>query len=156
MTAPAWFNNKVKLNEGDVSLFQYIKLVRLSDHEEYMILEDNTGVRHLVPYKYYLNYGFEPGMELTCKVDRINCTGRVFLEPAHPIYTEGASYEFRIISVEDHIQMNSDKITVTIADVFNNSIRCEMHPGTSDFIADEKIILKVKGFKKGKPVLIAE
>lgn len=73
--------------------------LNLPDNTTNLVLTDIKGVMHLLPYALYASYGLEPGQIIRCKVDKINCTGKVFLEPAHPRYTEGETYLFRRVSV---------------------------------------------------------
>jgi len=45
---------------------------------------------------FYQNYGIKPGNLLHCRIDKINCSGRVFLEPEHPFYQVGKQYVFKV------------------------------------------------------------
>ena len=154
MTSPAWYNEEKKLKEGDVLSFSYIRLIQLSDGEDYMVFEDPFGIRHMVPYSYYRKYPVQPGMEIVCRVDRINCTGRVFLEPEHPFYTSGKNAAFSVISVEN-ISAARDIVRITVIDIFGNEIFTEINkPSATEIKAGEMIEFRVETVLKGKPVLI--
>ena len=154
MTAPAWYNNGKKLGEGDVLSFAYRKLIKLSDGEEYMVFEDPFSIRHMIPYVYYKDYCLEPGIDVVCRVDRINCTGRVFLEPEHPVYIPGNIEKFSISSVFYDESAECDFIRITVYDVFGNEIGCEISRNNTDNMKPGDIVeLKIAGLKKGKPIL---
>lgn len=89
-----------KLEQGKWYKFILQKLVTLGDGNTYMVLEDPFSIRHFIEYLPYQVYNLSLNEEINCLVEKINCTGRVILEPKHPIYKIGEVYEFPIISVE--------------------------------------------------------
>ena len=97
MQNPGYNSGSIIFSEGEWFPFRIHKLVQLKDDAWYYILQDGNGLKHFMPAEYYKTYGLKPGDEISCKIDRINCTGRIFLEPRHPIYKEGESYYFDII-----------------------------------------------------------
>jgi len=157
MTAPAWYNDGKKLFEGETYAFDFIKLVPLSDHMNYMLMEDPYGIRHLVPYEFYLRYNLQPGDVVHCRVDKINCTGRVYLEPAHPQYQTGSVERFSYVGISQEKQKDGDKDTeysvLVVADIFGNEIRVDMPAGYSVEPVNGSVLCKIEGFKKGKPLL---
>lgn len=144
MSSPGYYKQGKKLEEGATYIFKYIKLVTLSDDQEYMILEDQYNIRHTVPYNYYINYKLTIGTEVECKVDKINCTGRVFLEPKHPLYREGEVYNFttNIVNIE-----NTNR--TAIVDCFNNiidvNINDKLFPGKIFEQVEARIIKITRG-----------
>lgn len=119
-----------------------------------MVMEDPFGIRHMVPFVYYKNYHIEPGMEVVCRVDHVNCTGRIFLEPEHPFYIPGETGQFHVRSVALNENNESDLIGITVSDVFGNEIRCEIDLWNNGNIKPgDTIELRIQGVKKGRPIL---
>jgi hypothetical protein len=152
MTAPGWYNEGKKLEEGKVYRFRFVKTTLLSDGQDYMVFEDPYAIRHLIPFDFYRPYGLQPDSEVRCLVDRINCTGRVFLEPQHPHYTVGEVYYFRIVETRP---ASGEELTdrLVVSDVFGNKIVVTV-PDT-DFIDKSSSELKceVVKIRKGVPEL---
>ncbi|MDF1550341.1 MAG: hypothetical protein P1P88_21125 [Bacteroidales bacterium] len=94
------YKEKRKLEVGKVFDFRVIKSLQLPDNESYYVLLDPFGERHLLPAKYYNDYGLTVGEIISCHVDKVNCQGRIFLEPLHPQYAIGKIYEFTLLSIE--------------------------------------------------------
>lgn len=154
MTAPGWYNEGKKLNEGEVYAFTFEKLITLSDEEEYMVMEDPFGIRHLVTYKYYKKYGLNPGTVVNCLVDKINCTGRVFLEPEHPVYKTGTKAFFRFPDSRNFIYQNNSP-ELLVSDIFGNEIIVEFPEVIGICNLTDGLYCLVEGFKKGLPLLKA-
>ena len=102
MHYPAYNSGNIILSEGNWYLFRIYNLLQLQDSAWYYVLQDLNGLKHFMPADYYTNYGFKIGDEITCKVDRINCTGRIFLEPKHPRYIEGETSETSYLRTLPH------------------------------------------------------
>lgn len=86
-----------RLTKGAVYPFRILKTVSLGPEDDYFVLEDPNGYKILLNKPYFEGYGFEPGQKIDCKVDKVNCNGKVFLEPIHPFYREGESYFFDFV-----------------------------------------------------------
>ena len=142
-------DNELKLIEGNSYIVKVLKLVTLQDSENYFIVEDPFNLRHFIPAKPYEKYGIRIGSEINCYVDHINCTGRVFLEPDHPVYRIGEKYSFRISGI---VPSQDKDITIKTSDCFGNDIEIIV-PETA-FLQNEKaIICAVKRIKRGIPEL---
>ncbi len=85
-----------KLTQGKVYPFKILKIVSLGPDDDWFVLLDPYGYKILLPKVYYADYGFQIGSQISCRVDKVNCNGRVFLEPEHPHYREGEAYDFNI------------------------------------------------------------
>jgi len=96
MQNPGYNSGNISFTEGEWFPFRIHNLVQLQDDSWYYVLQDGNGLKHFMPAEFYENYGLKAGDEISCKIDRINCTGRIFLEPKHPYYKEGESYYFDI------------------------------------------------------------
>jgi hypothetical protein len=153
MTSPGYYNTGKHLEEGKNYQFQVIGLVTLQDERAYFILEDPFKIRHLLPSRLYSCYEIKAGQSITCKVDKINCTGRVYLEPNHPHYLEGNTYDFKVISVSKN--PHSEKLSILLNDMYNNEISADC---PKDFIVGNKdlnrISCKIVRIRKGKPTVI--
>jgi len=86
------------LKEKHSYKFLLIKTIEINGEELY-VLEDPFGKRHTLPTIYYTHYQLNVPSEVVCKIDKINCTGRIFLEPEHPFYKIGGIYQFKIIEI---------------------------------------------------------
>ncbi len=86
------------MKPGDRDDFILKAIQPFPDGNIYMVLEDVNGLRLIQDYKPYVAYGLKPGAKISCKVDKINCNGKIFLEPQHPWFEEGQNYELPIAS----------------------------------------------------------
>lgn len=124
-------------------------------NKRYYILEDKYGSKHLLPMKPYRFFDFDMGKTIQCFIDKIDHEGFLILEPLHPIYDVGKSYEFIIKEIENHsIYHNTNETVITVYDYFDNE--CNIFIENFDYAMFENlknINLKVIGLKKGKPVL---
>jgi hypothetical protein len=96
------------LIEGMEYSFRVEKLISLPD-ADYFILMDEWGNKYLLPEVYYKNYQIKPGKNILCSVNKINCNGKIFLEPRHPIYTIGMIDSFEIYAIEQRIKHKSNE-----------------------------------------------
>jgi hypothetical protein len=148
MTHPIVNAGKIKIKEGSVLLFKVLNIVTLQDSREYYILEDQNGVKHFIDAEMYANYGIEVSKKIECKVVKINCTGRIILEPTHPIYSEGQSYFFCLVSKEE----KGRGVKLHIEDIFRNKI--EMDVPSGKLLSSNQgnfIKCRVKRLRKGVP-----
>ncbi|NOX47289.1 MAG: hypothetical protein GXO89_09970 [Chlorobi bacterium] len=90
----------MKLQEGKNYLFRLEGLVELPDGQLFHRLSDPNNVKHLLPAEPYGKYGLESKDEIICHVDKINCSGKIFLEPEHPMYKVGEKYPFEVVGFE--------------------------------------------------------
>jgi hypothetical protein len=100
MTIPIRPEGAIKLQEGLTFNFLLRSVVTLQDQKQYLILEDPDGIKHFLDEEPYKHYHLKAGTTIRCRVEKINCTGRVFLEPEHPLYHVGSVYRFRIMKYD--------------------------------------------------------
>jgi hypothetical protein len=142
----------MKFTEGEEYEFTVLKRVDLPEEGEFYLLRHNSGRRLMLSVSTYRNYSIEPDQTIRCRVDKVNCTGKVYLEPKHPNYVEGNEYEFNIIEIKNNPD-NANETWVIVLDCFENQIKvlwpndCQLPTGTSISLIVEKI-------KKGIPILI--
>lgn len=92
-----------KLIPGEYHNFRVQKIQVLPDGKEYFILVDKYGDKHLLPARYYKGYPIVINSLYICHIDKINCQGRIFLEPVHPYYQIGNVYEFKYDKLLIHV-----------------------------------------------------
>lgn len=137
----------VRLEEGRKYLFTPVKVIELPGGEQNLMLSGPDNKKYLLPLKYYENYALTTKSVITCKIDKINCSGKVFLEPEHPVYREGENYDFKVISAKEQ-QDGPERIFVT--DIFGNELL--VPPGLALHCNEhtEILNLKIERISKGK------
>ena len=147
MQYPGYNSGKIILVEGDYFPFSILNLIQLQDNEWYYILKDINGLKHFMPAESYNNYGFKPGEEIFCKIEKINCTGRIFLEPEHPFYKVGDIYYFDVIKYPNP----DDENVLIVKEISGNLIKVPVNSTKKvDISEGKKVRCSVKSIKKGK------
>ena len=150
MQYPGYNSGNVILKKGEWCPFTVYNIVQLQDAEWYYILLDSNGLKHFLQAEYYSNHGINIGDKILCKIEKINCTGRIFLEPKHPYYNEGENYTF---SVLEFLNSGAEKLFI-VRDSYGNSIEVPVCNDKSVKVKSEKLVnCIVKTIKKGIPVL---
>ena len=150
MHYPGYDTGKIILSEGAYFPFRIHNLLQLQDDAWYFVLQDVNGLKHFMPAEFYENYGFKPGDEIICKIDRINCTGRIFLEPRHPFYSEGETYLFETAANPDSMNVAA----LIVKDCTGNSIEIvKSRINKSEVMEENQVRCRVKSIKKGKLIL---
>lgn len=108
------YKEKRTLQIGTNYDFFVIKTIQLPDNELYHILSDPFGERHLLPAKYYIDYNLTVGEIISCHVDKVNCQGRIFIEPKHPQYRIGELYEFKLLKIETAINKKGNLVSTCV------------------------------------------
>ncbi len=139
------------LIEGHYYPFIYVKCVSLEDNNLYMILEDQYGIRHFVEHEHYKNFGITLNSEVNCLVAKINCTGRMYLEPEHPVYKIGEEYFFDIASSIK----TEEGVFFSVYDCFGNLISIRTEAPLLE-ISQHQIFARVDSIKNGLPELSIE
>lgn len=86
------------LHEGEYLSFKVIRIISIND-ESFYVVESPYKTRHMLDAEKYKNYNLFPDSNITCRVDKINCSGKIFLEPLNPYYKEYQEYDFVITSI---------------------------------------------------------
>ena len=89
-----------KFSEGGWLTFKVLKLMQIPGEEWYYLVQSPQGNRLLMPSRFYHGYQIRIGEPLECRIDKINCSGKIFLEPAHPYFKPGELYSFEAVSRE--------------------------------------------------------
>lgn len=141
-------NNK----EGQILKFLLKKHLEFSETEKYFVLEDQSGRKQLLNSKFYERYNFKIGQYINCRVDHINCSGKIFLEPEHPHYKEDDIYNFTIEKIEHTKNISGeDNLLINFIDVLGNTAFCIIEDDSSDnYTVGQSISCKLERIKKGK------
>lgn len=131
--------------EGEWYNFKIIKQIDIPDKGNQLVLQHSSGRKILLKADNYVKYDLTIGSSIDCRVDKINCTGQIFMEPKHPYYSIGDVYTFKILAINDKDNL------IEVGDVLGNKIEVF----SNNFIdsAINEISLKVINIKKGKPQL---
>jgi len=77
------------------------KLVLPGTDEVNFILLGPDQKKHLLPEQDYILYNLKVGQSISCTIDKINCSGKIFLEPDHPYYKIGERYDFLVLRISE-------------------------------------------------------
>jgi hypothetical protein len=123
--------SKGKFTEGQVYEFVYIKNVILD--EEFLVFEDKDKERYLLPLQNYKDYNLELHKTVKCLISRVDCKGKISIEPEHPYYKIGETYDFKFVQmlVTEDAEFNPvmDKTyikkdyEIIVEDIFGNTQR---------------------------------
>ncbi|MFO7723745.1 MAG: hypothetical protein R6V49_11045 [Bacteroidales bacterium] len=142
---------KVDLKEKSTYRFRVIRLITLPDDTKCWVLTHDGEDRYLLPAAHYVDYGIAEGMALRCRVDKINCTGRIFLEPEHPHYLEGEQYTFTFLGGE----LQRDRLGNALRNLIfrgnhGETLECITMMDTIPFREGDFVEVRVNRIKKGK------
>lgn len=145
---------KLKLKEGFMYPFVIYGKVDLPDGNEYFVLKDPNDVKHLLLTRYYKNFNFQLGQTIECRVDKINCNGKIYLEPQHPYYELGKIYEFPFQSIEDY-KDNLGKVHqfAIFTDIFQNEIKIPLDTLPEKVKPGMPVRFSISRIKKGRVYL---
>ena len=142
--------DKILLEEGQWYSFKVLNHIQLQDELWYYILQDINELKHFIRADCYKDYNFKIGIHIRCKIDRINCTGRIYLEPEHPFYKEGKAYEFDVIPE----LCKPENEALIVKDIFGNSLKvCNNKNEYRERCNKNKVCCLVRCIRKGLPVL---
>jgi len=137
----------MKYSEGQNIKVTLLKEIGFNDAEKFYLFKTADGDRFLLEKDTYKNYGFESGKEICARIDRINCSGKIFIEPEHPVYKDNQAYLFervKVISISDH------EADMLVNDCFDNIIPVKTSISKKD---ETKPVLTVSFCRKGIPLL---
>lgn len=141
------------LQAREIAPFIIRSIALMPDQNTYFVLEGTDGFRNLLPYSPYQNYGFEIGQEILCQVVKVNCNGKLFLEPRNPHYAKDEYFPFMVlknIDCKDCPGIQFHVIRDRLGNEYNIATRGTVAKGT------DTIICKVKQINKGKLILEPE
>jgi hypothetical protein len=137
-----------RLSEGHIYKFRVIGVVTGPDDKDYFKLKDPNGVRHLLSKELYHNYPFEENQDIQCRIDRINCSGKIYIEPLHPFYEYNRCYMFPVIRFDEVLNTSAETEThAVLLDKLGSEINIpieDLPPGTrvGDFVKARVVRIK--------------
>jgi len=143
--------NQYKYKEGETHLFIIDGFTEIPGTEEsFYILKNKLGGKHLLKSIHYKHYNLKVDQKINCKIDKINCSGKIYLEPVNPIYKEGEIYNFDFIKVIDHINSVGEKEKAAIVkDQFGINVICSLPKDCTLSGNIKKLQCQVLRIKKG-------
>lgn len=146
------YKKKLLLEQGNYYNFKFNKIIISPDMINYYIVTDKFDNKHLIPVKDYTDYNLIIGNSYLCKVDKINCLGRIFIEPPHPIYKENEEYLFKFSktikikhksgTIYSYYKFLGNNKYDAFLDADNNTLNNNLKLGLNSF--------KIKSISKGK------
>jgi len=144
--------NQYKFTEGEKHRFTITGFTEIPGTDEsYYILKNPFGGKHLLKANPYKHYHLKTGQTINCKIDKINCSGKIFLEPENPKYKEGEVYAFDLVKIIDHINSVGKKEKAAIVkDILGLENTCSLPENYMVDKKNKKIKCKVLRIKKGQ------
>jgi hypothetical protein len=128
-----------------------LKLLVIENDQQYFVCADENGLKHLIPEVYYRHYRIKPGDKIRCRLDRINCLGRFFFEPDHPLYEQFKTYEFTLKGFKKTGHCNPGNYTALVEDIFGDEWETKPFLSSSVLPNDLKsVFCHVKALKKAR------
>ncbi len=141
--------------EGSEFNFTVEKKITLPDGEYFIILAEYNQ-KYLLPVKFYDEYNIKTGDNIICKIDKINCNGKVFLEPRHPVYKVGDRDVFTLLEKETReTHKTKDKFVVikAISDKTKHAIVLDEF-NKINTSQGSRFLCEIMKIKKGEVILI--
>jgi hypothetical protein len=126
------------------------KILLPPDDEEYLVLQSYFGSKHLLKYNEYQDYGLVKNIGVNCRIDKISCSGRIYLEPEHKDYKEGNIYGFKMLGFEEIL--NSEEKAerfLRLEDLNGHTAFVNIGEHTPRDFSDQ-VFCRVDRIKKGK------
>lgn len=141
--------NIIRLKEGKTYPFRITGITELPDGTEHFVLSDPNRVKHLLERKWYTHYNFDIGQLVTCRIDKINCSGKIYIEPLHPYYALGKEYDFAVRRIPESGK-NENRRLVVFEDIFGNEILLSLVLFSGQIQPGQAVRLKVTRIRNGK------
>jgi hypothetical protein len=144
----------MELEVGNEFLFSVEKKIKLPDGEYFILLAD-FNQKYLLPTEFYFEFNIKVGDKIKCRIDKLNCNGKVFLEPKHPIYDVGDKDVFTFLEIESRLtRKTKDKYLVrkAIGDKTKRAITLIENENNSPS-QNEKWFCEINKIKKGELIL---
>ena len=130
-------NSSNILVEGKSYNFKVLKIITLYDGNDYFVIEAINNNKYLLNCSLYKNYDININDIIECRVDKINCSGRTFLEPKHPYLFEEKVFEFEILRIEELLGDDKKEQSLIIQDNKNKQYNAVL-----DYIVNPKELSK--------------
>ena len=141
----------MKLEEGKTYLFRALKTIELPGGSSNMVLAGPDGKKYLLPLEYYRAYNLKVPGEIHCRIDKINCSGKVFLEPLHPFYREGECYDFEIGFISEYSdEAGIVRSIIHATDILGNPVSIPAEFFSAEPRSGERVHLRIDRISKGR------
>ncbi len=117
---------ELRYSEGQSYAFRISKIIRIPDSgEKHLVLIGPDQKKFLLKACYFDHYELKIGDTINCSVDKINCSGQIFLEPEHPHYRIGQHYDFLLMRIKKETNIwCSQSYTAWVRDVHHLEWPC--------------------------------
>jgi len=141
-----------KIQEGKQYTFEVTGITDSPDRGSCWVLKDPFGYKHLITKAVYEDYRIVPGTSIQCSVDKINCDGKVFIEPEHFYYKPGDIYSFDFLHFVNQVNEYGDKdLLALVNDQFGNKTHVLLKLGSISVLnPPSKIECRLERIKKGR------
>jgi len=139
----------MKLHEGDTFTFKVFAKRNFEPNptSAFFILEGPNGGKFLLPCEPYHAYGIEIGQKIRCRIDKISCSGKIYIEPENPVYMVGKTYLFSVLKIQRNILQNAEVAVVAfVLDKIGNTVEVIVDKSVT---ANSSITCLVTRIKKG-------
>jgi len=142
----------INYKEGQNIEFSIKKLIEFSEKEFFYVLEDANGQKQLLKSEFYGKYNLSIGQKINCKIDHINCAGKIFIEPEHPYYKEGEKYQFIINKLTlSKNRLKESVLQISFIDKIGNEASCKIENKTNNNLkVGDSLTCRVELIKKAK------
>lgn len=139
------------IKEGRKYLFTITgHMVLPGTHEGQWILTGYGKKKYLLADKFYAHYKLRTGQKIRCLADKINCSGRIFLEPDHPYYTAGKKYEFPVLRISPPLDSVRQKYSIAwVQDLHGHEWPCPVDLPEGSEAELKHLTCRVDRIKKG-------
>ncbi|HPS04751.1 MAG TPA: hypothetical protein PLE97_05320 [Tenuifilaceae bacterium] len=137
----------MKLTKDSWITFTIERLVEIPQAGYYYRLLHESGQKFLLPAQYYTHYNLVVGSTVSCRVDKINCMGKVFLEPKHPYYEVNMVYNFDFVAMNNSFVKGVAELVVR--DIFNETYTLFLPAEVCSKISN-MVPLRVLNIRKGR------
>jgi hypothetical protein len=137
--------------------FQFVitnKLVLPGTDEQNFILLGPDKKKYLLSEHYYENYHLKVGQTIVCTIDKINCSGKIFLEPDHPYYKIGERYDFLVLRLEEQENfLGKTQLIAWVRDLHGLEWSCPIDKAEDIEPGYSYLACRVDRIKKGELIL---
>jgi hypothetical protein len=139
--------NKNKDSVPNFGKYTIIDEIETERFKSTYVLTDEPGNYHFLPMKPYKAYVYKIGMKLWAQIVKPSSKGFLYLEPRHPYYQIGASYDFKIVETKQ----GTTKDCVFVEDIYGHEIELACKNKTTTL--KNTLKCKVTDIQKGRPLL---
>jgi len=142
------------MEEGRTYPFTVVGYTELGEGESFFVMRDYLGYKMLMHAKHFSHYSFSVGCTIPCRIDKINCNGKIYLEPENPWYRENESYHFSVVGYGKRVNITGlPEVYYIVQDLANRNWTVKMHGELFPAKLPQSVFCQVVRIKKGKMYL---